>query len=211
MRVRVAILTVSILLVLALAVCRAQDFSADVTYESSKTRDASSRHLPPSPASKLYVSTDKMRLDSPGLNPTILLVDFGNHTTAAIFPAQKAYQSLASGPPQYFHVADADNACPDWQKALGKEIACEKAGSYMVDGRKTVKYLNKSVAAGESAAAVWIDPSLNFVIKWEDADGGAELHNIKEGPQAPDLFAVPAGYDVLRPQKKGSWKTQRRR
>ena len=81
----------------------------------------------------------------------------------------------------------------------------------MVDGRKTVKYLNKSVAAGESAAAVWIDPSLNFVIKWDDADGGAELHNIKAGPQAADLFSLPPGYDVLRPQKKGSWKTQRRR
>jgi hypothetical protein len=65
-------------------------------------------------------------------------------------------------------------------------------------------------AAHGSAGSVWIDPSLKFVIKWEDTDVGAELHNIKEGPQSADLFAVRAGYDVLKPQKKGHWKTQRR-
>jgi hypothetical protein len=61
-----------------------------------------------------------------------MLVDFGKHTTTAIFPAQKAYQSLASGPPQYFRVADPGNACPDWQKAVGREIACEKAENNLV-------------------------------------------------------------------------------
>ena len=210
MKARVAILTVAALLALIAPVCCAQDFSADVTYEPTKSRDASARELRPSTGSRLYVSTDKMRLDLQGLDPTIMLVDFGNHTTTAIFPVRKAYQSLASGPPQYFRVADPNNACSDWQKAVGREIACEKAGNEVVDGRNTIRYVNKSSEAGGSVGSVWIDPSLKFVIKWEDADGGAELHNIKEGPQSADLFAVPAGYDVLKPQKKGHWKSQRR-
>jgi hypothetical protein len=150
-----------------------------------------------------------MRLESRGLSQTIMLIDFGSHATTAVFPAQKAFQQLASPPPQYFRVADADNACPDWQKAVVQEIACEKAGNDLVAGRKTVKYVNKNAAASGSAASVWIDPSLKFVIKWEDADRGAELHNIQEGSQAADLFVVPSGYQVLKPQKKGHWKSQR--
>jgi hypothetical protein len=209
MKGRAASLALSVLLVLLPSVSRAQDFSADVAYTAPKSQGASSRPQPTSEGSRLFVSKDKMRLDTPGVSPTALLVDFGNQTTTVLFPAHKAYQELASGPAQYFRVTDPDNACPDWRKAVGKEIACEKEGNDLVDGRKTVRYLNKSASRG-SGVFVWIDPSLKFVIKWEDADGGAELHNIKEGPQRAELFTVPPGYDVLKPQKKGHWKTQRK-
>jgi hypothetical protein len=209
MKGRVANLAASAILVLLPTLCRAQDFSADVNYDPPKSQDASSHPVSPKASSKLYVSKDKMRLESGQLSQTIMLTDFGSHTTTLIFPGKKAYQPLASGPPQYFRVADADNACPDWQKAVGQEIACEKAGNELVAGRKTVKYRNKGAAASGSAASVWIDPSLKFVIKWEDADGGAELHNITEGPQAADLFVVPSDYEVLKPQKKGHWTSKR--
>ena len=208
MRGRVAICAVSALLGLLTAGSRAQSFSADVIYNPPKPRDASSRPRPPSAGSKLYVSADKMRLESRGLSQTVMLADFERHTSTAIFPAQKAYQELASGPPQYFQVADADNACPDWQKTLGQEITCEKVGNELVAGRKAVKYLNKAAAASGSTASIWIDATLKFVIKWEDAEGGAELHNIQEGSQAADLFVVPPGYDVLKPQKKGHWNSK---
>jgi hypothetical protein len=63
MKGRVAILSVAAFLAHIPSVCRAQGFSADVAYDPLKSRNASSRELRPSAGSRLYVSTDKMRLD----------------------------------------------------------------------------------------------------------------------------------------------------
>jgi hypothetical protein len=98
-------------------------------------------------------------------------------------------------------VENAEDACPDWQKAADPKVTCEKVGHEAVDGRQTVKYVNRSASREGSAAAVWIDPTLKFVVKWESADTGAELRNIKEGQQSPDLFVIPHGYAPLKPQK----------
>src|SRR4030081_1934855 len=82
------------------AVCRAQDFSADVVYVSpgKAGKTPASLHEP----SKLYVSGAKMRLETRGLTGTILLINYEDHSTIALFPAQKAYQPLASAPSEYF-------------------------------------------------------------------------------------------------------------
>lgn len=196
----------AVLLGLIPAVCQAQDFSADVVYAATSTPAASSTGTATSPhlPSKLYVSKDKMRLETRGFTGTILLVNGGEHTTVALFPAQKAYQHLATGPSEYFRVEDAEDACPDWQKAADQKIVCEKVGHEVVDGRQTVKYQNKSASADASTTAVWVDPTLNFVIKWDSGSTGAELRSIKEGQQAADLFTVPSGYELLKPPKKAS-------
>jgi hypothetical protein len=202
-------LAATFLLALIPAVCCAQDFSADVVYvtrgkpvaPSTGTGTGTGTGTLPHQSSKLYVSKDKMRLETRGLTGTILLVDGVEHTSIAMFPARKAYQPLASGPSAYFRVQDAEDACPDWQKAADQKIICEKVGHEMVDGRQTVKYQNKSASADATTAAVWIDPTLNFPIKWEGPNTGAELHNIKEGQQSADLFAIPQGYGALKPQK----------
>ena len=209
MKVTIASLASLALLGLIAAVCHGQDFSADVTYDSAPTLDASSRPALPPTSSKLYLSKDKMRLESQGLSDTIMLVDFANHTATILFPSQKAYQDLAAGPEQYFRVTDAEDACPDWQKAVGKPMTCSKVGNEVVDGRQAVKYEGKGASATGSSTFLWIDPALKFVTKWQDADGGAELHNIKEGPQPADLFAVPPRYDVLKPRKKPVGKAPR--
>jgi hypothetical protein len=178
---------------------RAQDFSADVVYSAVSAAGAQTSPRNPS---KLQVSKGKMRLETGGVTNTILLVNADEHTTIALFPLRKAYQYLASSPSEYFRVVDAENACPDWQKASGQKILCEKAGHEMVDGRQTVKYENKSVSGEGSTTAVWVDPALNFVVRWQSADTGAELRNIKPGPQSADLFGIPQGYTVLKPSKK---------
>jgi hypothetical protein len=117
-----------------------------------------------------------------------------------MYPAKKAYQLLASGPSQYFRVDTVDNACPDWQKSAEQMIVCEKVGPETVNGRETVKYRNKA-ASDTVPIAVWIDKGLKFVIKWEGAGSGAELRNIKEGPQVAALFSIPADYSMASPQK----------
>lgn len=185
--------------------CQAQDFSADVVYgTATKTSapinksDAAPIHSP-----KIYVSKDNIRLETGNLSGTVLLVNGEEHSAVALFPARREYQQLGSGPSEYFRVEDPENACPDWQKASAEKIVCDKAGHELVDGREAVKYQNKRAFDG-STDAVWIDPTLKFVIKWEGAGTGAELHNIKVGTQAADLFAMPADYKFRKPQKGSS-------
>jgi hypothetical protein len=205
MKLNAISLAATFLLGLISVACHAQDFSADVVYLGNGQPDARSAGTGTSPhrSSKLYVSKDKMRLETRGFNDTILLVNRGEHTNFALFPARKAYQPLATGPSEYFRVENADDACPDWQKASDQKIACEKVGHEVVDGRQAVKYQNKG-ASNAATTAVWIDLALKFVVKWEGAGTGAELRNIKEAEQAAELFAVPSGYDLLKPQKATS-------
>jgi hypothetical protein len=184
------------------AACSAQDFSADVTYLASGRPGVStggadnSAHSP----SKLYVSKDKIRLETNGLVGTILLVNGDEQTAFALSPAKKEYQPLSSALSEYFRVKDAENACPDWQMAAAQKIQCEKVGHEVVDGRQTVKYRNK-VASDIATSAVWIDLGLKFVVKWESTGARVELHNIQEGQQADGLFTPPADYEVPKPHK----------
>jgi hypothetical protein len=205
MKLKATSLAAMFLLSLIPAASHAQEFSADVVYFDPGKPDASSagNATSPHPPSKLYVSKDKLRLETRGLTDTILLVNGGEHTTVALLPARKSFQPLASAPSEYFRVENADDACPDWQKTAEQKVDCAKVGHETVDGREVVKYQNK-VASDTATAVVWIDVGLKFVVKWEAASAGAELRNIKEAPQAADLFAVPSDYKLLKPQKGAS-------
>ena len=205
MKLKATCLAAGLSLGLVPAVCPGQDFSADVVYLATTKPEAQSTSAvnPARPPAKLYVSKDKMRLETRGTSGTILLVNEAEHTAIALFPAKKAYQHLAGGPSEYFRGEDAENACPDWQKATDQKIECEKVGHEEVDGRQTVKYRNKG-ASDAVTSAVWIDSALKFVVKWESAGAGAELRNIREAQQAADLFTVPPGYEVLKPLKAKS-------
>lgn len=125
MKGRLAHLTVWALLSLLPEVCHPQDFSADVIYEPAKVQDGSAHSRPPA-TSRLYVSSNKMRLESHGFNGTTMLVDLANHTATLLLPGQKAYEELGAGPEQYFRVGDVEDACPDWQKAVIVEVYRER-------------------------------------------------------------------------------------
>jgi hypothetical protein len=212
MKVMATNLVAALLLALIPVVVHAQDFAADVVYIATTKPDApaSGSATPPGPSSKVYVSKNNMRLETHGVTGTILLVNGDEHSAIALFPAQKAYQQLASAPSEYFRVQDAENACPDWEKASSQKMLCEKVGPDAVNGRPAVKYQNKA-AANDGTNAVWIDAALKFVIKWEGASRGAELRKITEAPQAADLFTVPSAYDLLRPQKPSKGFSKRAR
>jgi hypothetical protein len=204
MKYNSAVLAVVILVSLITVAGHAQDFSADVVYLDPKpsarsTRTGSSSHSP----SKLYVSENRVRLETHGFTDTILLVNGEENTAAILFPARKAYQPWAAGSFQYFRVQNAEDACPDWQKATAQKAVCEKVGPEMVDGRPAVKYQDKKGLDPERAA-VWIDVALKFVVKWEAAGASAELRNIHEEKQAADLFVVPPDYKIPSPAKANS-------
>jgi hypothetical protein len=205
-------LVAAFLLCLIPALGHAQDFAADVVYipAAKASAPASGTSNVPSHSSKLYVSKNKIRLETRGITGTILLVNGDEHTAVALFPSQKAYQPLSSVPSEYFRVEDAENACEDWAKASDQKIVCEKVGHEAVNGRPAVKYQNKSGSNVETTA-VWIDVALKFVTKWDSTSTGAELRNITEAPQAADLFIVPTAFTGLRPQKPSKGFSQRTR
>lgn len=180
----------------------AQDFSADVIYRPSGKPEAGANgaELPSHAPSKLYVSKDKLRLETRGSLGTILLVNGDEQTTYALFPAKKEYQPIEGGLSEYFRVKDAENACSDWQNATAQKIDCKKVGHELVDGRQTVKYRNTG-ASDAAISAVWIDVGLKFVVKWEAAATGVELRHVQQGEQAADLFTVPADFEGPKPRK----------
>lgn len=198
MKIKVNILGI-VLVCVGSALCHAQDFSANVVYyEIPRTAGAKPPHVP----SKLYVSNDKLRLQTYGFTDTILLVNGAEHITVALNPGRKTYQRVA-GSSQYFRVESANDACVDWQKATDQRIACEKVGEEEVNGRHTVKYVDKN-AKGSSTAAVWIDADLKYVVKWETANTGAELRDIKQEKPSSEIFVVPDEYKPMVPQKGSS-------
>lgn len=201
MKLKTVCVAVTLLLGLVRIVCAAQDFSADVAYlPAGRSAVAGGADTSAHNPSKLYVSKDKLRLETRGFAGTILLVNGEEQTAFALSPAKKEYEPLVGGLSEYFHVKDAENACPDWQSAAVQKIHCERIGHEVVNGRPTVKYQNKSVSEF-APSAVWIDLGLKFVVKWEDTDTSVELRNIQEAQQASDLFTVPPDYEAPKPRK----------
>jgi hypothetical protein len=199
MKLYSAIMAVS--LGIAQAVCSAQEFSANVILHDANGPAASAASDSSSQShSRIFVSNEKLRLEMHGHAATVLLVNGAEHTAYAMFPAKKEYQPLAGGPSEYFRTQDAENACPDWQKASIQKLDCEKVGHEVLDGRQTVKYRNKTASA-DAVSTVWIDVALKFVIKWEGAGAGAQLQDIQEAKQAEDLFILPSDYDLPKPKK----------
>jgi len=201
MRTKTTTLIAAVLFALIATTGHAQEFSADVVYFNANTKSqVDSSPGASHPPSRLYVSGDKIRLETNGLTGTVLLVDRREHAAFALKPGKKSFEPLASGPSQYFRVDNPEDACPTWKSIADQKIVCEKVGPDAVNGRETVKYQNKSVS--ETAITfVWIDKALKFVIKWQSAGVGAELRNIKEEKLAADLFEVPSNYTHASPQK----------
>jgi hypothetical protein len=189
----------------------AEEFSADVVYTATPSEPGVQAHVASaSPAGRIYVSKDLLRLESFGVSRLILIVNSVEHRAVALFPAQHAYQEMPASALLYFRAADANNACADWQQAAARKIVCEKVGSEIAAGRPAVKYENKSAGADPGTTAVWVDSALKFVTRWQNTKTAAELHDIKEGPQPAALFEVPQGYEVLKVGKKGWGKPARR-
>ena len=175
------------------------EFSAEATYVAPPPGPHTRAEVPPASSAKLYVSKDKMRIDFAGLSPHSLIVDDAARTIVVLYHDRKAYQALGSRPAEYFRVADAEDACPAWQKAVGAPIRCQKSGAEFVAERNAVKY-TRALADG-SADEIWVDPTLKYVIKWRIDAVDMELRHISQGPQRADLFSVPDGYAPLGPRQ----------
>jgi hypothetical protein len=190
----------ALLLALALAAgpAAAQQFSADLVMTGTNRTTTQ----------KLYVADGKIRIEVPE-GATVMIADTAANTGYMLMTKQKVYIDAGAtrGMTQMFMLADADDPCPQWKK-MSEEMAqrskeaqdhalasCTRAGTETVDGRSTVKYDTVSTKGEKSSA--WIDPKLKFLVKAQGQRGGIELKNIQEGPQAANLFTLPAGYKKM--------------
>ncbi len=177
---------------------RAQDFSADVV--SNKQGNGGQ--------GKLYSTKDKVRWElgerNPQMGPTALVVDEAQGKSFVLMAQQHMYmdsQPWMTKTPvvtQFWHVADVNDACPQWKKIAEQYKtdkdwgSCSKVGSDTVNGRSAVKY--EGVSSKGEKSYYWVDTKLKCVIKGESGSGTFELRNIQEATQPASLFEVPAGY-----------------
>jgi hypothetical protein len=151
---------------------------------------------------KIYFGNEKMRIESDRGSEEggAFIVNMATHTNTVLMDKRHMYmevpEQMANRHHTYdfFRVHDVNNACADWlAQERNKGGSCHKVGTETVNGRSTVKYEGTN-AEGESGT-VWIDPKLQFPVKWQGKNGnGGELRNIQEGSQPASLFEIPAGY-----------------
>lgn len=181
--------SVFVVLLLATLAIAQTEFSADIVNNKRSDQPA-----------KIFFGNNKMRIESNRREGGAVIIDLATHTNTVLMDQQHMYmempQQMANQRHTYdfFHVRDVENACADWlAQERNKGGTCHKVGTETVNGRSTVKYEGTN-SKGESGTA-WIDPKLQFPVKWEGKNGdGGELRNIQEGSQPASLFEIPAGY-----------------
>ena len=168
----------------------AQEFSAGVF--NTNTKDAVN-------GGKLYAKGSKIRVDGAGASAGALapmvIVDLEKNSLIIMDATNHAYMKSdidAEANLSFFHLADANNACPALNKMAGMQNSCKKSGNESVNGHQTVKYSGKSEDG--KPVQIWVDPEVNFVVKWLKGGEAGELRNIRVEPQAASLFEVPADY-----------------
>src|SRR5579871_2021361 len=156
----------------ATAVFAQEDFSADVV----NNRDGKTE-----PSAKMFVTKDKMRIESQDKNPRsgggAVIVNLTTQTNTILMPERKMYMEFPQGQGpagqrtmNFWRARDIDNACEGWlQLATNKGGTCKNLGSETVNGRSTVKYEGTN-SKGETGD-VWIDKKIAFPIKWQNKNG----------------------------------------
>ena len=170
-----------------------QEFSADVV----DTRPKEGEII----RNKIYVARGKMRIEAQGPvgknAASVVIVDAGRQITYLLVPDQKVYLESDTFGTVYtaglrlLQPVDPHSPCAGFKQYV-KQESCKKLGSERVNGRNTRKWEINSTRGGKGY--LWVDLRLAFVIRMQDQEGLTELQNIREGPQAPGLFELPAGY-----------------
>lgn len=131
-----------------------------------------------------------------------IIIDFASKTSTVLWPEQKKYvqRSLKQLVPSelyalyaFVQAADVDNACAEWMRRPGAAgESCKNMGSETVNGRATVKY---ELSCYSEICRLWIDRSLQVLVKRETKWNNTELRNIQASPQPGSLFEIPVGYE----------------
>lgn len=170
-------------------------FSADMQMSSSQANPVN-RDM----SGKMYVDQGAMRMDMNGEGPraAIIITTFATKTVDILMPQQHMYMehkadenAMRRGPnTSDVHPYDPKNPC-----ASDPGTTCKDLGSETVNGRSTEHW--QMTHKDGNVSDIWIDNSLHFPIKSVSGGTTWQLTNIKEGPQDPSLFQIPADYHKM--------------
>jgi hypothetical protein len=150
---------------------------------------------------KIYVSQGAMRMDMQGGGPmgqAIIINTFATKTVDILMPQQRMYMEHKAGDnPMHrgpntsdVHPYDPKNPC-----SADPDTTCKDLGTETVNGRTTEHW--QITHKDGNISDVWLDNSIHFPIKTVSGGTTWQLTNIKEGPQDPSLFQVPADYHKM--------------
>jgi hypothetical protein len=194
-------LAVAGILLCDVTAARAQQFSADLIITP---QDGAAT----SPAGKLRVFDDKVRLETPELADGFFLIDGAKPAAYFVRPAARVFMDArqSSRLTRMFVPVDPDNPCRQWQAmatlagvAGQGDWRCERAGEEPIGGQNVVGY--RAVPASGQEFLGWIDPARKFPLRIETGDGAIiSAENIRDEPQPAQLFEMPPGLRKFDPQ-----------
>jgi hypothetical protein len=178
---------------------QAQQFSAEVVGSNAAGVGMSAR---------IYVVDRKVRIETPDLPNSFLIVNSAVPAAYLVRPAQRIFMDAmqSSRLTRLFVPLDPADPCPQWQAMA--EVAgiadsgkwrCDVEGRETVEGRSTLKFRMISLRGRSSG---WIDTGLKFPVKIQIEDGNVlALQNIEEKPQPEDKFEIPGDYRKFDPHQ----------
>jgi hypothetical protein len=197
-----AVLHLSVLLGAgALAQSAPPEFSADIV-----SRDATGAQV--GAIAKLHVANRKTRIEVPDASGGFFVSDADLGTALFVRSSQRIFFDARQSTPltRIFVRVDPLEPCRQWQAAADLagvagtgDWHCEPMERAIVNNHETVEY--RLAAPGQPPNYGWVEPTLNFPVKWQAPDGGSiALENIRIEAQPPGLFSIPSDYRKLDPQ-----------
>lgn len=182
------------------APAQAQQFSADLVTIGG---DGAA-----TPAGKLRVYGDKVRIETPEFADGFFLIDAAKPVAFFVRPAAGIFMEArqSSRLTQVFVPVDPRAPCRGWQamaKVAGaadqQDWRCERGGEETIDGHRTIAY--RSVAPSGRELFGWVDPVRKFPLRIKSEDGAVvTAQNVRDEPQPAQLFEIPAGFRKFDPQ-----------
>jgi hypothetical protein len=179
----------------------AQEFSAGLVIEKGDGG-------PVAPAGTLRVSGDKVRIETPDLAGGFFLIDGTKPAAYFVRPAARVFMDArkSSQLTRLFVPLDPDNPCTQWQtmaKLAGiadqVDWRCERVGEQTIGAQSTVGY--RAISARGQEFTGWIDLAHKFPIRIETDKGTViSVNDIRDEPQPPGPFEIPAGFRKFEPE-----------
>jgi hypothetical protein len=176
---------------------QAQQFSADIVRQ---------RGVAATPAGRLRVLDDKVRIETPELADGFFLVDATKPSAYFVRPAARIYMDArqSSELTWLFVPVDPDQPCGRWQAmahlaglAEQGDWRCERTGEEEIDGRHAVIF---HAVTGSGELFGWVDRARKFPLRIKTKDGIIALQQIKDEPQGALLFAPPSNFRKFSPE-----------
>jgi hypothetical protein len=174
----------------AVVVAHAQQFSADIVRTDPQSAAVAK-------AGTIRVADGKVRIETPDLPDGFFLINTERDTTVFVRPSARQYMEArqSSRLPQLFVPVDPNEPCDAWRKAV------TRAGDVADWHCAALADAFAVSAPAHGAEKRWIDPTLRFPVKAEQADGSVlELQHVTRAAQPEGLFEIPAGYRRFDPE-----------